>query len=128
MLHIGLFNPEVRSPMSSPPMPSAPERGAASGDMPARVQLPMVITAAVGIPNYRIRAVTPSDGIVIAPEQDEYFPIFYSSVPITSRIYGIDLLSQEAIGKHLLRARDEDTLSAVPDFIMHSRDDDRLLR
>jgi len=79
---------------------------------------------AVGIPNYRIRAVTPNDGIVIAPEHDEYFPIFYSSVPITSRIYGIDLLSQEAIGKHLLRARDEDTLSAVPDFIMHSRDDD----
>ena len=172
--------------MSSPPMPSVPGRGTASADLPARLQLPMVVTAviglvlsvlacslvwrwetrtahlefatatqtqvislqrgideyldqlqalralfeasddvtrpefesfagrllarqkaiqnlswvprvkrgertdhelhglAVGIPNYRIRAVTPNDGIVISPEQDEYFPIFYASVPVTS--------------------------------------------
>jgi diguanylate cyclase (GGDEF)-like protein len=79
---------------------------------------------AVGLPNYRIRAVTLNDGIVIAPEKNEYFPIFYSSLPVTSRIYGIDLLSQQGVGEHLLRARDEDTLSAVPDFVLHSRDDD----
>jgi CHASE1-domain containing sensor protein len=79
---------------------------------------------AAGIANYRIREVTPDDRIIISPEKDQYLPIFFASLPTTSRIYGIDLLSQKAIRKHLERARDEDALSAVPDFILHSRTGD----
>ena len=212
--------------MPPPPMPSAPSRGAASGELPARVQLPMVVAAVVGlvlavfasslvwrwekrtahlefttatqsqvaalqrgideylnqlqalralfeasddvtryefesfagrllvrqkaiqnlswvprvkreertdhemhglaegINDYRIRAITPDGRITVSPEKDEYLPIFYSSLPVTSRIYGVDLMSQPPIREHLERARDEDALSAIPDFVLHSRTDD----
>src|SRR5258708_5149639 len=35
--------------MSLPPMHSAPREGAASLDLPARLQLPMVVTAVIGL-------------------------------------------------------------------------------
>ncbi len=76
-----------------------------------------------GFANFRIRAVTADDRIVPSPEQDEYLPIYYSSVAErTSRIYGVDLRSQPVIQRRLDRARDEDDLSVVPDFILHSAD------
>src|SRR5258708_7602095 len=226
MLDTGFSNLEVLAPMSSPPISREPAGVVASGDLPARLHLPMVVTAiaglvlsmiassmvwrweqrtahhefaaaaqsqvaalqrgldellnqlqalralfeasndvtreefesfanrllarqkaiqnlawvprvtrqeraeherrgqATGVADYRIREVTPDDRIVTSPEKDEYLPIFFASVPTTSRIYGIDLLSQKLIRKHLERARDEDALSAVPDFILHSRTGD----
>jgi len=75
-----------------------------------------------GLSGYRIKAVLPDDSIVTSPQRDEYLPIFFSTVERQSRIYGIDLLSQPAIRRPLERARDLDQLSAVPDFILHSRD------
>src|SRR5581483_6420891 len=74
------------------------------------------------IPSYRIKAVTQDDAIVTSPDKDEYYPIAYSTLPRDSRIYGIDLLSQPVIGNRLQRARDVNALSAVPDFILHSKD------
>ena len=40
----------------------------------------------------------------------------------TSRIYGVDLLSQPIIRNRLEPARDNNQLSAVPEFYLHSRD------
>ena len=74
-----------------------------------------------GIPGYRIKAVSADDKIGVSPERDEYLPIFYSSVrENTSAIYGIDLLSQPLIQQRLDRARDNNELSVVPDFMLHS--------
>jgi diguanylate cyclase (GGDEF)-like protein len=73
-----------------------------------------------GIGGFRIKAVTSDDRLVRSPERDEYFPIFYSSVAQRqSAIYGLDLASQPAVLQRLERARDDDRLSVVPDFMLH---------
>jgi diguanylate cyclase (GGDEF)-like protein len=79
-----------------------------------------------GIADYRIKSVAPDNNIVPSEDREEYLPIFYSSV--TSRkspIYGIDLRSQPLIERPLDRARDQDQLSAVPDFVLHSATGDK---
>jgi diguanylate cyclase (GGDEF)-like protein len=74
-----------------------------------------------GIPGYGIKAVSADDRIAPSPERDEYLPVFYSSVrDNSSPIYGIDLRSQPEIRERLDWARDNDALSVVPDFILHS--------
>lgn len=77
-----------------------------------------------GLSDYQVRAVTTDNKIIPSPERDEYLPILFSTVPRSSRIYGIDLLSQFVIRTRLERARDENSLSAVPDFILHSKEGD----
>jgi diguanylate cyclase (GGDEF)-like protein len=74
-----------------------------------------------GIAGYQIKAVTLDNRVVPSPPRDEYLPILYSTEPRTSPIYGIDLLSQPVIQQRLERARDSDELSAVPDFVLHSK-------
>lgn len=74
-----------------------------------------------GIAGYGIKGVTEDDRMVASPQQDEYLPIYYSSVRnAKSPIYGIDLRSQPAVRQRLERARDTDGLSVVPDFVLHS--------
>jgi diguanylate cyclase (GGDEF)-like protein len=74
-----------------------------------------------GIADFTIRQVMPEDQLIASPDHDEYLPIFYSSVAEkTSRIYGIDLRSQEVFRDRLDRARDNDSLSVVPDLVLHS--------
>jgi diguanylate cyclase (GGDEF)-like protein/PAS domain S-box-containing protein len=74
-----------------------------------------------GVPGYRIKAVAADDKVSPSEERNEYLPIFFSSVKSrTSPIYGIDLLSQPILKEALDRARDDDRLSVVPDFILHS--------
>jgi diguanylate cyclase (GGDEF)-like protein len=74
-----------------------------------------------GLTDFHIKAVASDHSIAISPEQDEYLPIFYSTVKSkSSPIYGIDLRSQPLIRQRLDRARDLDQLSAVPDFVLHS--------
>jgi diguanylate cyclase (GGDEF)-like protein len=75
-----------------------------------------------GLSGYHVKAVLPDDRIMRSPQREEYLPIFYSTVERTSQIYGFDLLSQDVLVQRLGRARDNDTLSAVPDFILHSRE------
>jgi diguanylate cyclase (GGDEF)-like protein len=70
---------------------------------------------------YVIKQVTQDDHLVASPPRDEYLPIYYSTVgPQARAIYGIDLLSQTALRERLDRARDDDSLSVVPDFVLHS--------
>jgi CHASE1-domain containing sensor protein len=74
-----------------------------------------------GLSDYHIKAVTADERIVISTEQDEYLPVYYSTVKLkSSPIYGIDLCSEPAIRRLLDRARDNDEISAMPDFILHS--------
>ena len=74
-----------------------------------------------GITDFTIRQVMPDDKLIPSPENDEYLPIYYSSVAEkTSRVYGIDLHSQAVFHDRLDRARDNDSLSVVPDLVLHS--------
>lgn len=76
-----------------------------------------------GIPGYRIKAAMPDRRIVPSEERAEYLPILYASGrPGDSPIYGIDLRSQAIFREKLDAARDNDQLSVVPDFILHSLD------
>src|SRR5580658_678675 len=74
-----------------------------------------------GVAAYVIKTVTADNRVIPSPPQDEYLPIFYSTVAIrAASIYGIDLRSEPDIRERLDRARDNDGLSVVPDFVLHS--------
>ncbi len=73
-----------------------------------------------GIPAYRIRYAPSHGTIVPSPERDEYLPVFYTTLPKTNRLYGLDLRS--TIADKLDRARDLDELSCVPNWVLHSTD------
>ncbi|MBR0846269.1 EAL domain-containing protein [Bradyrhizobium diazoefficiens] len=68
--------------------------------------------AANGVPGYRIKSFQ-GDGLGIAPESDEYFPVFYSTLPKTSQVYGMDYASIPERREALERARDNDRISAI---------------
>lgn len=75
-----------------------------------------------GLAGYRIRDARADGSVAPAGQRSEYLPIYYSTERDRgARIYGIDLLSEPPIRDRLLRAADEDTLSTVPDFRLHSR-------
>ena len=72
-----------------------------------------------GLEGYQFKAATADGGMVPAGEQEEYYPIFYSTVPKTSRLYGLDLRSEPPTLAELERARDDDQLgfSMVPALV-----------
>jgi diguanylate cyclase (GGDEF)-like protein len=49
-----------------------------------------------------------------SPPRDEYYPIFYATVPSSSRIYGLDLRSEPLTLAQLEHARDQDQLAVTP--------------
>jgi len=66
-----------------------------------------------GIPNYSIRAYDDSLTHPRAPDSDEYLPIFYSTEPKTSPVYGMDLATDPARRTALARASDGDTITVL---------------
>jgi diguanylate cyclase (GGDEF)-like protein len=75
---------------------------------------------AEGLTNYEIKVA--GDGMIRAPDQHEYYPIFYATVPRTSRLYGLDLRSEPPTLAELESARDEDKLgfSEIPALVSAS--------
>ncbi len=65
-----------------------------------------------GISGYRIRLLR-DDGFVTAPQDDEYFPIFYSTQPKTSPVYGMDYATIPDRRAAIERARDNDRIAAL---------------
>ena len=63
-----------------------------------------------GLPGYRIKAMGANGNIAPSPEQSEYFPVFYATLPSTSPLYGLDLRSEPAKLVELERARDTNRL------------------
>jgi diguanylate cyclase (GGDEF)-like protein len=59
-----------------------------------------------GLAGYRIKAMGANGNIVPSPEESEYFPVFYATLPSTSPLYGLDLRSEPAKLVELERARD----------------------
>jgi diguanylate cyclase (GGDEF)-like protein len=80
-----------------------------------------------GIPGYRIKAVGPEGSLAPSPEQDEYFPIFYSTEkPKTSPIFGIDLASERMRRETLGRAWRNNRAATLADFMLHTGTGDRI--
>jgi len=63
-----------------------------------------------GVPAFRIKAYP--DGAV-APEGDEYFPVYFSTEPKTAMVYGLDYWSVPERRAALEQARDYDIIGAV---------------
>jgi diguanylate cyclase (GGDEF)-like protein len=78
-----------------------------------------VAAAHDGLVGYGIKAIAADGSMAPSPEHDEYFPIFYATVPLTSRLYGLDLRSEPATLAELEQARDRDQLgfSQVPALV-----------
>jgi diguanylate cyclase (GGDEF)-like protein len=65
-----------------------------------------------GISGYQIKS-RAAEGVEVAPPSDEYFPVFYSTEPKTSIVYGLDYRSDPARRAALERARDNDIVAAL---------------
>ena len=60
-----------------------------------------------GVSGYRIKSLQ-GDDFATAPQADEYFPVFYSTQPKTSSVYGMDYATVPERRAALERARDND--------------------
>ncbi|WP_426419868.1 bifunctional diguanylate cyclase/phosphodiesterase [Bradyrhizobium genosp. A] len=65
-----------------------------------------------GVSGYRIKALD-GNGFVTAPQGEEYYPVFYSTQPKTSPVYGMDYMSVPDRKVALDRARDNDQIAAI---------------
>jgi CHASE1-domain containing sensor protein len=80
-----------------------------------------------GITDYHIRNSAADGSLSIAPEQDEYFPIYYSSKETPdSRLYGFNLLDNSGPRQQMLdTARDENRIVASSTLQVRSGIGDR---
>jgi diguanylate cyclase (GGDEF)-like protein len=74
-----------------------------------------------GVPGYRIKSLQ-GDDLVVAPQTDEYFPVFYSTQPKTSLVYGMDYATIPDRRAVLERARDNDRITATRTRLYQSND------
>jgi diguanylate cyclase len=63
-----------------------------------------------GLPDYHIKDMGEGRKMSVSPERDEYYPIFYATVPKNSALYGLDLRSEPETLVELEQARDHDRL------------------
>jgi diguanylate cyclase (GGDEF)-like protein len=80
-----------------------------------------------GIIDYHIRNAAPDGSLSIAPEQDEYFPIYYSSKEAPdSKLYGFNLRDNNGPREQMLdTARDQDRIVASKTLLVRSGAGDR---
>jgi diguanylate cyclase (GGDEF)-like protein len=68
-----------------------------------------------GVPGYQIKSLAnPDTGLFPAPPSDNYYPIFFSTEPKTSTVYGLDYSTNPTRWATLQRARDNDAVTATP--------------
>ncbi|MBR0992759.1 EAL domain-containing protein [Bradyrhizobium japonicum] len=84
-------------------------------------------TAAIsdGISGYRIKSLQ-GERFATAPQSDEYFPVFYSTQPKTSQVYGMDYATVPERRAVLERARDDDKVAAIRTRLFEPREGGRL--
>jgi diguanylate cyclase (GGDEF)-like protein len=66
-----------------------------------------------GIPAYRFKSLS-GGTVAVAPDDEFYFPIFFSTEPKTSPVYGMDYSTDPIRWATLERARDTDAVAVVP--------------
>ena len=76
-----------------------------------------------GLSDYHIKAAGPDGSLVVSPEQNEYFPVFYSNAIVKSSIvYGLDMNSEAGRRNVLERARDSGEMATSRQFKLLSGD------
>src|SRR3954462_6151505 len=78
-----------------------------------------------GVFGYRIKSLQ-GGGFAVAPQSDEYFPVFYSTLPKTSLIYGMDYATVPKRRVVLERARDNDRIASLRAELYDPREKGRL--
>jgi diguanylate cyclase (GGDEF)-like protein len=78
-----------------------------------------------GVSGYRIKSLQ-GDGFVTAPPGDEYFPVFYSTQPKTSPVYGMDYATIPDRHAAIERARDNDRITALRTWLYEPSEGGRL--
>ena len=67
-----------------------------------------------GVAGYQIKSLGPDGGLSPAPQSNEYFPVFFSTEPKTSFVYGVDYSTEPTRWATLQRARDNDAVAVMP--------------
>jgi diguanylate cyclase (GGDEF)-like protein len=67
-----------------------------------------------GVAGYEIKSLAPDGGLSPAPQSNEYFPVFFSTEPKTSLVYGVDYSTDPMRWATLQRARDNDAIAVMP--------------
>jgi len=75
-----------------------------------------------GVSGYRIKSLHADGSIATAPQSNEYYPVFYSTEPKTSMVYGLDYASAPERRATLERARDTDTITTLRDRLYQTKD------
>src|SRR5450631_1624317 len=75
--------------------------------------------ASDGVVGYRIKSFNADGSFSPAPESNLYFPIFFSTEPKTAVVYGLDYSSEPMRWATLERARDNDTVAALPTKLVY---------
>ncbi|TWI03955.1 EAL domain-containing protein [Bradyrhizobium daqingense] len=78
-----------------------------------------------GVSGYRIKSLQ-GESFAVAPQSDEYFPVFYSTQPKTSSVYGMDYATVPERRAVLERARDNDRVAAIRTRLYEPREGARL--
>jgi len=78
-----------------------------------------------GVSGYRIRSLQ-GESFATAPQSDEYFPVFYSTQPKTSPVYGMDYTTVPERRAVLERARDNDRVAGMRTRLFVPREGSRL--
>jgi diguanylate cyclase (GGDEF)-like protein len=78
-----------------------------------------------GVSGYRIKSLQ-GDAFATAPQSDEYFPVFYSTQPKTSSVYGMDYATVPERRAVLERARDADRVAAIRTRLYEPKEGGRL--
>ena len=78
-----------------------------------------------GLSSYHIKSLQ-GEGFAAAPQSDEYFPVFYSTQPKTSSVYGMDYATVPERRVALERARDNDRITGIRARLYEPREGGRL--
>jgi diguanylate cyclase (GGDEF)-like protein len=75
--------------------------------------------ASDGVVGYRIKSFNADGSFSPAPESNLYFPIYFSTEPKTAVVYGLDYSTEPMRWATLERARDNDTVAALPTKLVY---------
>ncbi|WP_074116716.1 EAL domain-containing protein [Bradyrhizobium sp. AS23.2] len=78
-----------------------------------------------GVSGYRVKSLM-GDAFAVAPQSDEYYPVFYSTQPKTSPVYGMDYASVPERRTVLERARDNDRVASLRMHLYEPKEGSRL--
>jgi diguanylate cyclase (GGDEF)-like protein len=73
-----------------------------------------------GIAGYQIKSLAADGGVTPpAPQSNQYFPVFFSTEPKTSAVYGLDYSTDPVRWATLERARDNDAVAVQPTKLLY---------